>query len=393
MTRVLFVHASAELYGSDRALLALVDALRPHGARATVVLPSSGPLRPRLEALGATVLAAPVGKLARGRLRGAGPAAWIQESWRAQRVLDRTLDPGAFDLVHSNTLAVTAGAAWARRHRLPHLWHVHELIERPAPARRALAALLAWGADRAVFNSAATRRCWVAARADLARHAAVVPYGVTARPACAGAGAALRGRLGIGPEAPLVALVGRISRWKGQRLLIAAAERAAARGLHQAVFLFVGGAPPGQPQHLAALAARVARSPVRERLLLLPYEEDVGAVWDACDVAVVPSTDPEPFGIVAVEAMLAERPVIAAAHGGLAEIVAPGQTGLLVPPRDPDALAQALLSILAEPERRQAMGRSGRARAEARYGLARYGAALAGEYAALAEHAAGLPRR
>ncbi len=385
--RLLVVHASAELYGSDRALLTLIDALGPLGVRATVVLPEGGPLRARLERAGAKVATAPVGKLTRARLARLLPPVGLVglagESARAQRALDAALDPDAFDAVHSNTIAATAGAVWARRHGLPHLWHVHELIERPALVRRALAALLAWGADRVVFNSAATRRCWVDVRHDLAARARVVPYGVVPRPASPEAAAALRERLAIPKERPLVALVGRVSRWKGQALLIAAAERAAARGAPPASYLLVGGTPPGQPEHLARLAARIARSPLRERLLVLPYQEDVGAVWAACDVAVVPSTDPEPFGIVAVEAMLAGRPVVAAAHGGLTEIVRPGETGLLTPPRDADALAAALVTLLRDPARRRALGERAREVAQARYALAPYGEALLEEYARL----------
>src|SRR3989339_291350 len=89
---------------------------------------------------------------------------------------------------------------------------------------------------------------------------------------------------------------------------------------------------------------------------------NVWAVWDACDLAVVPSTEPESFGMVAIEAMAAGRPVIAAAHGGILDIVEPGITGLLVKPKDEGALADAMERLLGDTELCVKMGQAGQAR-------------------------------
>jgi glycosyltransferase involved in cell wall biosynthesis len=97
--------------------------------------------------------------------------------------------------------------------------------------------------------------------------------------------------------------------------------------------------------------------------------EPVMAAWRHCSLAVLPSTWEEPLGLVAMEAMLAERPVVASAAGGFRDIVEHGRTGLLVPRGDPAALAAALDELLDEllddPERRARMGRPGLARARA----------------------------
>lgn len=86
--------------------------------------------------------------------------------------------------------------------------------------------------------------------------------------------------------------------------------------------------------------------------------------WHRCSVALVPSVWAEPFGLVVLEAMAAERPVIASATGGLADIVVPGETGLLVPPGDVGALRAALAQLLASPELRARLGEAGRRRSE-----------------------------
>ncbi len=85
--------------------------------------------------------------------------------------------------------------------------------------------------------------------------------------------------------------------------------------------------------------------------------------WAHCAVAVVPSIWPDPLPQTAIEAMAAGRPVVAAASGGLPDLVVPGETGLLVPPGDAEALRAALRSLLLDPARRERMGAAGRARA------------------------------
>ena len=81
----------------------------------------------------------------------------------------------------------------------------------------------------------------------------------------------------------------------------------------------------------------------------------------ALDVLVLPSLQPEPFGLVVLEAMAAGCPVIATNHGGPVEVIEDGVTGVLVPPTDPGPMAEALLMLLREPDRARAIGIRGRA--------------------------------
>jgi len=87
----------------------------------------------------------------------------------------------------------------------------------------------------------------------------------------------------------------------------------------------------------------------------------VAQLTKKADIVVLPSVCDEPFGMPAIEAMAAGIPVVAAAAGGLQEIVHDGATGLLVPRSNPGALAEAIMALAASPERRASMGRAGRA--------------------------------
>jgi glycosyltransferase involved in cell wall biosynthesis len=92
----------------------------------------------------------------------------------------------------------------------------------------------------------------------------------------------------------------------------------------------------------------------------------------ALDVLAVPSTSPEPFGRTILEAMASGTPVIATAHGGPLDIIEDGETGLLVPPGDPAALAVAIIQMAEEPGWRERMGEAGRAEVVEKYTTDKY---------------------
>jgi len=99
------------------------------------------------------------------------------------------------------------------------------------------------------------------------------------------------------------------------------------------------------------------------------FRADIYPVWRASDIAVVPSIEPEPFGLVAIEAMACGVPVVAAAHGGLLDIVEHEVSGLLFTPRDVDALAHSLLRLAGDAALRQRLGAAGKLRQAAQFSI------------------------
>lgn len=380
---LLFVHQSADLYGSDKMLLNLLDGLDPQRHTRIVVLPEPGPLVAALEARGIETHVAEAAKVRRSMfsLRGIREAA--SRMFSSVNALDAVAAGRRVDIVHSNTLAVLGGALWATLRRVRHVWHVHEILMRPRSLAYAYPFLLWLLADLVVANSQATGRALTARLPGLARKLRVIPNGIALPARATGpAAAAQRQAFQAGPGDIVVTLVGRVNRWKGHAVLLAAFEALAPRFPHIRLAL-VGSPPPGQPEHLDNLLRLVAATPCRERVTVCAFVDDVAAVWAATDIAVVPSTDPEPFGMVAVEAMACGVPVVAADHGGLPEIVEHGTTGLLVAPGSPQDLSHALARLISDPELRAAMGRNGKARAELLFGAARFQKEFAAAYAAL----------
>ena len=167
---------------------------------------------------------------------------------------------------------------------------------------------------------------------------------------------------------PRIAALGRVgSPAKGFDLLVEAAALLAGRGVR--VDIRIGGGDDAQ------LAARIEEAGVAGSVSLVGYVRDVEAFLADADIFVSPSRI-EPFGLVIVEAMALGLPVVAARTHGAADIVADGETGLVVPLDDAAALAGALERLTADPEGARAMGGAGHARALARYGDAAVGRAL-----------------
>lgn len=351
--RALFVHASSDLYGSDLACLHVARGAIAVGWAVDVTLPGPGPLVEQLAAAGATVQWLDPLKPRRADLRparlGATAARWGRNYRRARRL-------GAaqrFDLVYTTTAPTLGGALLARRWRAPHVYHVHEIFWYPRAAVAAFERVLARsdvvvccsGAVADQFGSPSVReRCRVVHTG--AELAVDVPE-----------------RLPFDGSAPVqVVCVARLNEWKGQEVLVDAIGILRDRGLDVRLSL-VGGVYGSEIQFRVGLERRVAELRLGDRVRLEGERRDAARLVATADVFALPSRRPEPFGMALVEAMALGRPVVATDAGGPREIVTDGVDGLLVPPGDPRALADAIAGLAADVEGSRRLGAAARARA------------------------------
>jgi glycosyltransferase involved in cell wall biosynthesis len=174
-------------------------------------------------------------------------------------------------------------------------------------------------------------------------------------PVPAEARASIRAELGVPSDAPLIGIIARIDPGKGHHDTIAAFTRVAA--VHPTARLVI----VGDGTLVDEVQAEVAATGLGDRIRYVGYRTDIPRVLGALDVFIHPSRqDPCPLGVM--EASAAGLPVVAYAEGGIAEIVAHGETGLLSPPEDVEALAASLLRLVSEPETARRMGQAGRER-------------------------------
>jgi glycosyltransferase involved in cell wall biosynthesis len=183
-------------------------------------------------------------------------------------------------------------------------------------------------------------------------------YGLPASSAEADdAGRRLRTELGIPYQAPLLATVGRLTEQKGLLYLLEAMA-IVHRQLPEARLLVVGDAQDGRDEYKQGLLRTRAKLGLEETVLFTGVRDDVPAVMRAIDLFVMASLW-EGFGLVFLEAMAAAKPIVATRVSAIPEVVADGVTGLLVPPQDSGALAEAMLLLLNAPERGRQMGKAG----------------------------------
>jgi len=162
-------------------------------------------------------------------------------------------------------------------------------------------------------------------------------------------GVAFRRQHGLAEEAFVVGLVGLLIPWKGQRVLIDAAPAILA-AIPDAHLLFAGGTPAECGTYEAELRQTVRTRGLEGWVHFLGHVDDMPALYNGLNVVLSCSTLPEPLGTVVIEAMAMGRPLVGPAHGGAAEMVIDGESGLLVPPGDPDALAAAIIRLHGEPD-------------------------------------------
>lgn len=180
----------------------------------------------------------------------------------------------------------------------------------------------------------------------------------------------LRHDLGLPAGAPIIMAVGRLSREKGHAYLL----RAARRVLEQAPDARVVIAGDGPLRD--ALQSEARRLGLGDRVFFLGFQAGAQALMAQCDILVNPSLG-EALGNAVLEAMALGKPVIGAAAGGMPEVIADGETGLIVPPADVDALAAAILRLLANPATAHVMGQRARARVQQMFTIERMTSGLA----------------
>jgi glycosyltransferase involved in cell wall biosynthesis len=335
--RVLLVDHARGLGGAERSLLELLRAL-PASVEPTLAT-RHGALYDAAAELGIPLRVARL-----ERLRSwAGPARLLAGASDLNLIARDT----RADVVHANVYRAALYTSFVPAARGRMVWHVRDIHERKAGPR-----WLCRRATAVVANSEASR-----AALPCHERSTVVPNPIRQ----VAAAARSRADLGLPDGGPLVVNVGRLRPWKGQADFLQAAALVQAPAMFAVVGgrLFADGEALGYPDELVDLAERLG---LRERVTFTGQREDVADMWPHVAL-LVHTARAEPFGRAVAEAQRAGVPVVAYADGGTPEVVRHGETGLLVPPGDARAVAAAVDALLADGERRLAMGAAARAAA------------------------------
>ncbi|MFN8560408.1 MAG: glycosyltransferase [Anaerolineae bacterium] len=365
--RVVHVIKATRISGAERHLLILLPALRAHGIDVSLLL-LEDPAHPvadmaaELEAAGVPVRRIPIyrhfdlGVI--GRLRAAL----------------RDLRP---TIVHTHLIhADLYGTIAAKRAGVSTVVtsrHNDDAFRRRQPVR-ALNHLLWRFTSAGIAISHAIAHFCVEVEGAPIRKITTVYYGLPLKEVDRGAvGATLRTELGLAKDAPLVGMVCRLIEQKGVAYGVRAFARVAPQFPDARLII------AGDGSLRAALESEAQALGVRDRVHFLGWRDDATAVLAALDVLLMPSLW-EGFGLVMLEAMAQTTPIIGSAVSAIPEVVVDGETGLLVPPRDSAALADALARMLGDPALRRHMGLLGQDRVETAFSVERMAAETVAVY-------------
>jgi len=339
--------------GVERGTLEIAEAIVAAGGRAFVAS-AGGALVERLERLGARHVTLP--------LNTKNPFAILRNA----ASLGRLVRAERIGIIHARSRAPAWSALLAARRTGAHfVTTYHGTYNEGFPGKRLYNSVMARG-ERVIAISEYIAR-HIAAHHPVARNRLrVIPRGVDERlfdPALVPPErvAALRARWQVPADRPVILLPARLTRWKGQAVLVDAMARLPG----EAIALLVGS---GRRRYRDQLDAHIVAAGLEDRVRLIGHADDMPAALLLADVVVHASTDPEAFGRTVIEAQAMERPVIASDLGAPRETVEHGVTGWRVPPDDPAALATTLAQVLAmPPAARAAIGAAARRQVLTRY--------------------------
>ena len=336
---VLVAHPSSDLYGSDRVLLETIQSFVDEGRRVVAVLPSPGPLDAELERRGAEVTYCPSPVLRKSALNPRGllgiATAFVMAAGPARRLIRET-DP---EVVFVNTLTVPAWIAYGRLGRRSTICHVHEAEDSAPAAVRRLLYLPLLATHGLVVNSRFALRVLQRTWPMLTGRARVLYNGVPGP-----------SRVTLPREHPVplrLLFIGRLSPRKGPQVAIDALADLVNGGLDARLQL-LGDVFDGYEWFADQLHDQVRRLGLEDRVEFLGFRPEVWPLMEDADIVVVPSTIDEPYGNTAVEALLAQRPLVVSQTSGLLEASEGFAAKRPVPPSDPVALANGIRDLLAD---------------------------------------------
>jgi glycosyltransferase involved in cell wall biosynthesis len=381
---ILFLHSSSDTYGASKIFVQTVSIAQKNGHTAIVVLSNKGILEQTLKAMGVEVHIVNLGIIRRQYFNLAGILNRFLKWRSAFSTLNNLIRSHQIDTIFSNTAAVLIGGFVARRNGLKHIWHIHEIIEKPVFLHRFLAWRFKATADHLIVVSKAVEQHWqhaLPANKIIQIYNGIEPIAPSTIPD-------FKITCNIPADALVIGMAARIHYWKGQSYFveIARALLSQQKALQQnssssekqlnesnppLYFLIAGDPFPGYEYLLEALHAQLQDPIFKDRVFYLGLVQEMDVFYRSIDVLILPSQLPDPLPTVILEAMQYGIPVVATAQGGALEMVQDNATGIFIPLDNATVAAEKIQAILPASIRQQ-MGAAGQQRVASHFSQAAF---------------------
>lgn len=390
--KIVFVNPVGAIGGAERALLNLFAALKSlqPAIQLYLIAGTDGPFLASAQALGVNVQVLPLPKqlnqlgdsaLKNNRRLGARlqlslkiasilPAVWQYLANFRQTIRD--IQP---DIIHSNGIKAHLLTALASVQKVPIVWHIQDFYSTRPLVRQ----LLRWLSNRATVGLAISKAVAEDAKLTLPKLSIATIYSAIDTNCFSPRSS---DSLNHKHAAPVrIGLIAAFARWKGHLVFLDAAaevirDRASNPAQPDVRFYIIGGPiyqTQGSQFSEQELRERVAALQIADWVEFTGFQKDVVNSYHALDVVVHASTQPEPLGLVIIEAMACRKPVIVANAGGAAELFTHNHDAIGVPPGDPITLAAAMNQLINHPQQRQQLASNARATALKHFNLERLG--------------------
>ncbi len=358
----LFIHGSADLYGSAKILLQIVKVCVREKEDVVVILPHHGTLVYELEDLGVEVCIVNVGVLRRRYFTPWGilgrVVLWLSSTYKITRLIKKY----TVSTIYINSANVILGPILKSLTGLPLIWHLHEIVETPSILKYFLVRLIE-KSNQVIAVSAATRDFWMKQSTKLDIH--LLHNGIPTsdfKHAVSLNDSEFPFTLKNTHNAILIAMVGRVQPWKGQayflNIMKSFFDEMKVSDLN-VYAIMVGDAYPGYEYYVEELQQSIIDKELVDKVFYIGYRRDVPAILASIDLLVLPSLLPDPLPTVVLEAMASGKPVLATLQGGASEMILDGETGSFIPLDDHKKAAETLRLLLLDTEKMRQMGQKG----------------------------------
>ena len=339
------------------------------------MLSETGPLEDEFNKIGIPTKIIRLGVLRRKYLSVGGLINRIKVLFKAYQSIKKICREQKIELIYTNTTPVIIGGIASKLLGIKNLWHIHEILPINSKEQRFFGCLINWSSDKVIVVSSAVYENW---SNKIDKRKLVLLHNGIDELEILDDSIDLRNSLNLPINKILVGMIGRVNLFKGQSYFIEIAAAINAKP-HDCHFVMIGDAYPGYEYLYDQLAEQKKLLGVDAIITDLGYRTDIPMIMNSLDIFVLPSTKPDPFPTVILEAMSVQKPVVATRQGGACESVMHGLTGYLVPLENPVSVADHILTLAENDSLRKEMGKAGKERFKLLYSISQFETSIVDE--------------
>jgi glycosyltransferase involved in cell wall biosynthesis len=347
--RILLLHSSSDLYGASKIFLQTVQLLKRQGHTCYVVVSAHGPLVEKLKQDNIQVTVINLGIIRRKYFTPLGIINRVKKWYQASALLNKHISQNGIELVYANTTAVLLGAWLANKNNIKHIWHVHEIIEKPKFLFLAIQWIMKRYTATIICVSKAVQNHWSKNAPSLLSKMQVIYNGIG--PVEKSTEANFKTQYQIPEEAIVIGMAGRVHFWKGQQYFLQIAKQLLNRTTENnptapLYFIITGDAFPGYEYLIYEIQNFIKNHQLADRIFYTGFEHEMDKFYSSIDLLILPSQLPDPLPTVVLEAMQYGIPVFATAQGGALEMIVENETGIFIPMDDVTIATNIIYELL-----------------------------------------------